>query len=150
MPARKPTLGPVRIRPYAPADFTEVRRLWKESDLLLSPSDRRAELERSRRRDPDLFLVAERASRLDGAVLGRFDGRRGWVNHLAVADASRGLGLGRRLMAELERRFRAKGCPKINLHVEPTNEPACAFYVRLGYHRRELIFMDKWLRGGRR
>ena len=150
MPARNPTVPPVRIRPYAPADFASVHRLWKRSGLLLNPSDRRSELERSRRRDPDLFLVAERGGRLVGVVLGRFDGRRGWVNHLAVADTSRGHGLGRRLMAELERRFRAKGCPKINLQVEPTNERACSFYEHLGYRRRGLLFMERWLRGGRR
>ena len=148
MPDPKPRAGAVRIRPYVPADFARVRRLWEDSGLVASPSDRRAELERSRRRDPDLFLVAERGGRLVGAVLGRFDGRRGWVNHLAVTDAARGLGIGRRLMAQLERRLRAKGCPKVNLQVEPSNARACGFYERLGYRRREVFYMEKWLRGG--
>ena len=149
MTRRKVAARPVRIRPYVPADYAKVRRLWKEAGLHESPSDRREELERERRRDPDLFLVAERAGRLVGAVLGRFDGRRGWVNHLAVTESSRRLGIGRKLMADLEQRLRAKGCPKVNLQVEPTNEAACGFYERLGYRRRELIFMERWLRGGR-
>lgn len=149
MPVREALEPRVRIRPYTPADFAKVRRLWRDAGLGVSPSDRRSEIERARRRDPDLFLVAERGGRLAGAVLGRFDGRRGWVNHLAVTEAFRRLGIGHRLMVELERRLAAKGCPKVNLHVVPSNERVLRFYERLGYHRRELVFMDKWLRQGR-
>lgn len=146
---RRKVTAALRIRPYVPGDYAKVRRLWKGAGLHDSPSDRRKELERERRRDPDLFLVAEREGTLVGAVLGRFDGRRGWVNHLAVTEASRRLGIGRQLMVDLERRLRAKGCPKVNLQVEPTNEAACGFYEHLGYRRRELIFMERWLRGRR-
>ena len=149
MSGRKEAAPSVRIRSYARADFSKVRRLWRESGLYPSFSDRRGELERARRRDPDLFLVAEQTGVLVGAVLGRFDGRRGWVNHLAVADDARRRGVGRRLMDELERRLAAKGCAKVNLHVEGSNAQVCGFYARLGYRRRELIFMEKWLRGGR-
>ena len=135
----------VRIRTYAPSDFPSVRRLWKQAGLHVGPSDTRKEIERARARDPDLFLVAERSGVLVGAVLGRFDGRRGWVNHLAVRAERRRAGIGRALMGELERRFARSGCPKVNLHVEPENEAVCAFYGRLGYRTRALIFMDKWL-----
>jgi ribosomal protein S18 acetylase RimI-like enzyme len=111
----------------------------------VSPSDTRRELERSRKRDPDLFLVAENEGRLIGVVLGRFDGRRGWVNHLAVHPEAQSQGIGSVLMRELERRLRAKGCPKVNLHVVSTNEKVCAFYERIGYSKRDLVYMDKWL-----
>jgi ribosomal protein S18 acetylase RimI-like enzyme len=124
-----------------------VRELWTGSGLRLGPTDRRAELERTRRRDPDLFLIAEQSGALVGAVLGRFDGRRAWVHHLAVKGPARQLGIGARLMIELEHRVARKGGAKLNLHVEPHNEAVCAFYERLGFGRRDVIFMDKWLRG---
>ena len=120
--------------------------LWRESGLRISPSDSRREIERSRRRDPDLFLVAEAGEALVGVVLGRFDGRRGWINHLAVRPSNRAQGLGRQLMRTVERRLRAKGCAKVNLHVRPENGEVCAFYERVGYGRRDMIFMEKWLR----
>ncbi len=137
------------LRTYVPRDYPAVRDLWRASGLTVGPSDRPAELERTRRRDPDLFLVAEWDGVLVGAVLGRFDGRRGWINHLAVEEPARHLGIGARLMAEVERRLARKGCAKVNLHVFPENVRACGFYERLGYGRREFIFMDKWLRGPR-
>jgi ribosomal protein S18 acetylase RimI-like enzyme len=81
-----------------------------------------------------------------GAVLGRFDGRRGWVNHLAVDPRARSNGIGSTLMRELERRLRAKGCQKVNLHVVRTNRQVCVFYEELGYEHSDLLFMGKWLR----
>lgn len=89
-----------------------------------------------------------------GVVLGRFDGRRGWVNHLAVDPAFRHRRLGSLLMAELERRLARKGCPKVNLHVTRDNRGVVAFYESLGYATRDMVFMEKWLprrlRTGRR
>ena len=142
---------PVRLRRYRASDYAPVLALWKRAGLGIGPSDERPQVENSRRRDPDLFLVAECGGAIVGVVLGRWDGRRGWVNHLAVDEAHRGRGVGRQLMAALEGRLRARGCEKVNLHVEPANAGVCEFYSRVGYERRDLIFMQKWLApvGGR-
>ncbi|HXY46466.1 MAG TPA: GNAT family acetyltransferase [Thermoplasmata archaeon] len=137
----------LRVRQYAPMDYRTVVKLWRSSGIHVGPSDSRQELERSRRRDADLFLVAEEDERIVGVVFGRYDGRRGWIHHLAVDVNRRRLGIGGKLVAELERRLARKGCAKVNLHVVPENETVCAFYEELGYGRRNLIFMDKWLRG---
>ena len=102
------------------------------------------------RRDPDLFLVAAADDRIVGAVLGTFDGRRGWVNRLAVAPDRQGQGYGNLLMAELERRLLARGCRKVNLLVTPDNQRVVPFYRQLGYEQDELTFMEKWLGDDRR
>ncbi len=135
----------VRIRRYVPSDHPRVYRIWKVSGLGVTPSDTSAEVERIRRRDPELFLVAERGTSLVGAVLGRFDGRRGWVVHLAVDPGARHARVGTALMSEVERRLARKGCPKINLLVLPTNAGVVRFYRRLGYAPRRMILMEKWL-----
>jgi ribosomal protein S18 acetylase RimI-like enzyme len=135
-----------RIRVYKPRDFTAVRRLWRGAGLKLSPSDSRGELERARHRDADLFLVAVVGVRLVGVVLGRFDGRRGWVNHLAVDPTFQGQGIGALLVGELEKRLKVKGCPKVNLHILAENRDVSGFYRRLGYAPQDLIYMSKWLR----
>ena len=136
----------MKLRRYSPSDFRAVRRLWGSAGIRTGPSDTSREIERSRQRDPDLFLVAEVHGRIIGAVLGRFDGRRGWVNHLAVAAPARSRGIGSLLMHELERRLRAKGCPKVNLHVVPANAGVRTFYAALGYAERDLLFLEKWIR----
>ena len=93
-------------------------------------------------------MVAEADGQLVGALLGTFDGRRGWLHHLAVAPAWQGRGIGRRLVAEVEARLRARGCAKVNLHVEPDNAEVTGFYDRIGYAQHEILFMEKWLRPG--
>lgn len=134
------------VRTFQPEDYPGVRRVWEASDIHLSPADSPEELERALERDPDLFLVAERDGETVGAVLGRFDGFRGWVYHLAVDARFRRQGIGRALMEEVERRLTDRGCPKVNLHVEAVNEAVSAFYQALGYDRKDFIFMGKWLR----
>ena len=144
---RKTDAGKLRplIREYSTEDFADVTSLWTRSGLHVGPSDTKAELERTRRRDPDLFLVAESRGSIAGAVLGRFDGRRGWIHHLAVDPSQRSRGTGRLLVEELEKRLVAKGCAKVNLHITTDNEGVCAFYGALGYERHDIIFMAKWL-----
>jgi ribosomal protein S18 acetylase RimI-like enzyme len=135
----------MRIRSASLADAAALTRLWQESGLRFRPGDVAGELAAVLARDGDLVLVAEDAGRLAAAVLGTFDGRRGWVNRLATRPDHRGQGLATAILAELERRLAAKGCRKINLLIEPDNQAVSSFYRLRGYAEDELIFMEKWL-----
>ena len=126
-------------------DYEQVTALWRAAGLSLSLSDDVSGIEHKMKRDPELFIVAESAGRISGAVMGCYDGRRGWVNHLAVAPGQQRNGIGTMLVAELEARFRAIGCVKVNLLIEPDNNDVQRFYDGIGYTRDELIFMEKTL-----
>jgi ribosomal protein S18 acetylase RimI-like enzyme len=130
----------------ADRDYQVVFELWKTDGLLIRPSDTLDEVRKKLERDPDLFLVAEEDGAVVGAVMGGWDGRRGWVYHLAVDPARQRNGIGRQLMAELERRLRAKGALKINLQVYRDNVAAQEFYQKLGYSLAcEILSMGKEL-----
>lgn len=151
-PARAPAaadpaagIDAVRIRPFALADHAALVQLWAACGLHRSRSDRMQALALKLERDPDLFLVAEFEGRLVGSLMGTWDGRRGWVNRLAVAEAFRGRGLARQLMALLERRLRERGCEKVNLLIERDNVEVSSFYAGLGYAADDLVFMEKWI-----
>jgi ribosomal protein S18 acetylase RimI-like enzyme len=127
-------------------DFEAVQALWHAAaGVHVGTSDTREALALKLTRDPDLFLLAEIGGRLVGAVLGGFDGRRGFVYHLAVDDAHHRQRIGSLLMDELERRFAAKGCLKVYLLVVPGNEAALAFYRQRGWSAEPLTFMSKRL-----
>lgn len=93
-------------------------------------------------------LIAER----DGAAVGlclffesfsSWDGRRGvYVQDIYVAEAARGLGLGRRLLAEAAAISRARGGSYLRLSVAAENDQAQAFYQRIGlaWSRSERIY----------
>lgn len=74
-----------------------------------------------------------------------YEGHRGWINYLAVAPRSRGCGLGRQLMQEVERRLLVLGCPKINLQVRHGNDAVIAFYESIGFLDDQCVSMGKRL-----
>jgi ribosomal protein S18 acetylase RimI-like enzyme len=135
----------MHLRSFQLEDYDEVVTLWTQAGLRLSPSDSFESIKHKLERDADLFLVAVEGSTIVGVVMGTYDGRKGWINHLAVAQQHRGQYLGTQLMQEVEQRLLQKGCAKINLFILPTNAAVQTFYQHLGYQRDEMIVMQKWL-----
>ena len=135
----------MQIREFQMADYDAVIALWRAAGLQLSKSDDQVGILHKLERDSDLFLVGIERETLVGAVVGAYDGRRGWVYHLAIHPTCHGRGLGAALLAALEARLRRKGCRKVNLLIEPANADVLRFYERFNYQRAELIFMEKWL-----
>jgi ribosomal protein S18 acetylase RimI-like enzyme len=135
----------MQIRTAVLDDAASLIELWAAAGLKFRPADVPAELQAILARDPELVVVAEDTDGLAAAVLGTFDGRRGWVNRLATRPGRRGRGLASAVLAELERRLAAQGCRKVNLLIELGNERVAGFYRRHGFTEDQLIFMEKWL-----
>ena len=117
------------------SDYEHVYALWREAGqgVTLRPSDRREEIEKKLLRDPELFLVATAQAQVVGVIMGGWDGRRGWLHHLAVAEAYRGLGIASALVGRVEEGLRSKGCLKVNLLMAQSSSAAQQLYRRLGY-----------------
>ena len=133
------------IRSANVADAYRLVSLWREAGLRFEPSRVPEELASVLARDSLVLVDIDDAGEIAGAVLGTFDGRRGWVNRLAVRVNMRGRGIAAGLMASLEERLAAVGCAKVNLLIEPDNAEVTGFYARLGYQTDDLVFMEKWL-----
>jgi len=123
------------LRPFTMSDYPAVLEIWQDSEpgITLRPSDEPAEVAHKLERDPDLFLVAEEDGAIVGVIMGAWDGRRGWIHHLAVHAERRNCGIGSILLDEVEKRLKAKGCLKVNLMVLKDNADAQRLYARLGY-----------------
>jgi GNAT superfamily N-acetyltransferase len=131
------------IRVATIRDAAELTGLWRSAGLRFHPDLVERELIAML---PDgLVLVDEEAGELAGTVFGTYDSTRGWIHRLATRPNHRGRGIASALLAELERRLRAVGCPKVNLLIEPGHAAVASFYARLGYRPDELLFMEKWL-----
>ncbi len=128
-----------------PEDYAAVYALWQTAGpgIHVRRSDESEEIARKLERDPDLFLLAENHGEVIGSVLGGFDGRRGMMYHLAIAEQYRQHGIASALVDELERRLRAKGCIKYYLLVTVDNDSAIRFYERRGWERMELYIYGK-------
>jgi ribosomal protein S18 acetylase RimI-like enzyme len=139
-------MSKVALRNFQMRDYDNVVRLWKTSGLEIRPGDERAQIRKKLERDPELFLVAEENGSLVGTVLGSWDGRRGWIHHLAIRPSKQRTGLGTLLVGEVEKRMRRKGVLKVNAIVYRTNKKSINFFKKNGYeHHAEDLFFGKML-----
>jgi len=123
----------VRIRAFRPEDEAAVVSLWHRCELLRPWNDPHADIRRKLRVQPELFIVGTAGDEIVARAMAGYDGHRGWVYYFAVTPERQRQGLGRAMMAEVERRLAEAGCPKINLQVRGSNTRALGFYRRLGY-----------------
>jgi N-acetylglutamate synthase len=139
------TTDPTAIRAMAPPDYASVVALWKSlQGMGLSSADEPQNITMFLEKNPTTCLVAERAGQIVGTALGGWDGRRGYVYHLAVDEGLQEMGIGTALMDEVERRFAELGARRIHLMIYRDNT-AWAFYEKRGWFFRdeELLLMSK-------
>jgi ribosomal protein S18 acetylase RimI-like enzyme len=135
----------VDVREFTRADGAALRAFWESCGIKIRPGDDDDALASFGSRNPGLFLLAIDARGIAASALGGWDGRRGWLYHVAVRADQRRHGLGARLVKTIEERLRARGCPKVNLLVRSANAEAIAFYQRLGYARDDVVALGKRL-----
>lgn len=125
----------VVIRDFRTGDYDAIMALWESAGLPYKPEgrDARAELERQSEETTAIYLVAEADGEIVGAVLGTHDGRKGWVNRLAVSPAFRRRGLASDLLAEVERRLATLGIGIFACLVEDWNADSKTFFEKSGY-----------------
>ena len=135
----------MELRAYGEGDGDRLRTFWLACGIKIRPGDDDASLRVFAARNPDLFILAEENGHLVGSALAGWDGRRGWLYHVAVHPDERRRGLGRELVAAAEERLRALGCPKLNLIVWDDNSYAMRFWESLGYRREKTVEYAKEL-----
>ncbi len=126
-------------------DYNEVRSLWQEcEDIELTEADSHSVIVRFLERNPGLSFVARIDGVLVGAVLCGHDGRRGYIDHLAVHPSYRRQGIGRILTSRCLYNLMKCGISKWDLFVPEDNQGAIAFWQRLGWQQRvELVTMSR-------
>ena len=136
---------PFALRSFAPSDEAAVVALWRAAGLTRPWNDPHADIRRKLAVQPELFLVGELDGEIVATAMAGYDGHRGSVYYLAISPAHQRAGYGRVVMAEIERRLEALGCPKLNLMVRDDNRAALGFYQRLGYDAAAVVTLGKRL-----
>jgi ribosomal protein S18 acetylase RimI-like enzyme len=140
----------IEIRGLLPADYDAVIALWRASEgIVLREVDERAPIERYLAWNPGLSFVACDRGRVVGAVLCGTDGRRGYLQHLAVAPEHQRQGIGCRLAEQAVAALAAQGIEKCHLMVVATNAAARRFWQRLGWAERDDVVLMSHLSTGR-
>ena len=129
-----PEPPPIRVRPFRPTDGNALRELWESVGFGILGDDDRG-LATFARRNPGMFVVATEGPRLVASAMGAWDGRRGWIHHLATTLDHRRSGLATQLVRNIEAQLLAIGCPKVNVLVRQGNREGTGFWSALGYEQ---------------
>ncbi|MHA1685983.1 MAG: GNAT family N-acetyltransferase [Candidatus Heimdallarchaeaceae archaeon] len=121
--------------------YHEVYELWKKARIGLGWSDSEDGIRKMIERNPDLCLIGKENGKIVAVVLGGWDGRRGYVHHLAVDSACQGRGYGTQMMKELMKRFLEMRAHKVHLFVEKYNAGVVDFYKKQGWFVRDDLIM---------
>ena len=137
------------LRSFQLSDVHDVSRIWQLTTSRESERETLQELSKQLARDRDLVLVAEEDGRIVGAIVGTMDRSTGFFYCLAVHPDYQGRGIGRRLVASLEERFRQKGVKRIWITIDEGTRKLLPFYLHLGYTNicdttleKELMFQN--------
>jgi len=138
----------LKIRGFRIEDYDRVMELWAEGGLPLKPQGRdgRDQIARQIEMPNVLFLVAEegKGGRVVGTVLATHDGRKGWINRLAVDAALRKRGIGALLVREAEGWLESRGMDILACLIEDDNAVSMAVFEKLGYKKHpEIIYFAK-------
>ena len=130
------------IRLMTIEDYDKVYALWASLPgigLHAHEEDSREGMAYYLRRNPDSCFVAEENGAIIGAVLFGNDGRRGYINHLAVAQEHQGRGIAKALLNAGLAVMRREGIAKCSLMVFRNNEAGNAFWDTVGSPRRDEV-----------
>ncbi|MBN2378556.1 GNAT family N-acetyltransferase [candidate division WOR-3 bacterium] len=139
-------MSEVIIRRLKPEENDDIIALWERAGLSIRPKGRDAPgaLIRQMRENPDLFLGAEVEGRLAGVIVATSDGRKGYLNRIAVSPEFRGRGIAQKLSFAAEDALRKHGIKVITLLVEAHNKASIKLALKLGYVRHDdVIYFSK-------
>jgi ribosomal protein S18 acetylase RimI-like enzyme len=124
------------IRELGLEDLDRLLALWQRAGLhSLKPQGRDSHeaLTRQLASGVQRILGIQRDDRLVGAVIATHDGRKGWINRLAVDPNYRRRGYAVELIGAAERALREQGICVIAALVESSNPASLALFQKLGY-----------------
>jgi N-acetylglutamate synthase len=132
----------LNIREFTIEDYDKVVKLWKESSLPYKPKgrDSKSEIEKELKRGNALFYVAEINNKIAGVAFGTHDGRKGWINRVAVPPELRKKGIAKELVTFIEQKLDEMGINIIAALIEDWNETSMKAFEKLGYKKHTDIF----------
>jgi ribosomal protein S18 acetylase RimI-like enzyme len=136
----------MKIRTLAVGDYPELIKLWERAKLpcKLRGRDSRAHIAKEMAGHPGFFLGAFDRGLLVGAVIASHDGRKGWLNRVAVDPDYRGQGIAQLLTTAGERTLRRHGIKIFGLLIHSYNTASLALARKMGYQPHgDIVYLTK-------
>ncbi|MCX6827379.1 MAG: GNAT family N-acetyltransferase [candidate division Zixibacteria bacterium] len=135
------------IRPLKISEYDDLMDLWRRAELPHRPQgrDSYSAISRELKRKESCYWGMYNGEKLIGSVVVSSDGRRGWINRLAVEPDYRGRALAGRLIKEGEDYLHQLGIKVIAALIENENRSSIAAFKKAGYiaHPNILYFSKR-------
>jgi len=136
----------MEIRRLRFEDYPKLVELWSKAGLPFKPKGRDSPqaIAKQIEENPDFFMGTFENGRLIGAIIASSDGRKGWINRLAVDPEYWRRGVARALIAEAEKALRQKGLKVFCALIEDSNKASKELFKKCGYvEHRDIIYFSK-------
>jgi len=132
----------MEITTFTIDQYDKLLSLWDRCGLKCE-KDGRDSMERLEKQIYDdhvvILIMKDDDGQIIGSVIGTYDGRRGWINRLAVDPDYRGHRLAARLVEKAEMILTEMGARLFGALIEDENFPSMAAFRHLGYEGWEHI-----------
>ena len=121
------------VRPFQLSDYAPITKLLQD---VLSATCYEETIEAFGRQlswDSELVLVAVEQLQVVGVIIGTIDNNKGYYYRIAVASSHRRIGIGRKLIQGLKKRFEQRKVSRVVITMDDHNEVIQPFYESLGY-----------------
>lgn len=125
----------VEIVPYKTGDYPKLIDIWETAGLPYKPHGRDSEksIEKELKRGVGKFLFALIEEVYAGVVLVTHDGRKGWINRVAVLPEYQNKGIAKQLVDAAEKWLDNQGIGIYACQIEDYNEDSLEVFKKLGY-----------------
>jgi ribosomal protein S18 acetylase RimI-like enzyme len=130
------------IRRLTIDDYDDLIRLWADSGLPYRPfgRDARERIAEQMHRQDTAFIGVFEHGRLVAVGMATYDGRKGWINRVAVEPDHRRQGLAQEIIRECETFLEGRGAEVIACLIDEFNLPSMALFQKLGYLYHEGVY----------
>lgn len=134
------------IKPLTIKDYPAMVTLWEKAGLPYKPKgrDSKKAIQKQMAENPDLFLGAFLNNELIGCIIATFDGRKGWINRVAVLPEYQRQGIGVQLVKAAEKVLKERGAHVIGVLIFDTNKLSLTLFQKVGYYiSKDILYLSK-------
>ena len=134
------------IRQLKPSEYDVLIDVWTRSSLPFKPEgrDTKENILNQLKITNNRFFVAVMANELVGAIIASHNGRKGWINRLAVLPEFREKGIAAALIKKSEEFFLSNNIKIFACLIEDWNEQSMRYFLNKDYtEHKDIIYFTK-------
>ena len=138
----------ITMRNASQQDFDTILRIWKDAELTHKPKgrDTKENLISQLALPQICVFIASIQSKDVGTIMVTHDGRKGWLNRLAVMKEFRNKGIAQQLIAHSENWLSSQGLEIYATLIDDPNDPSMNLFEKAGYTKHnDIVYFTKKL-----